>query len=81
MGRKVDALDSQQNDLQLALARLDSLVGFVERRVENASNEEFVSMKQQVTSQVNEICRKCRKTPAEFVIIKTVIDATSYYPP
>ena len=40
----MDALDSQQNDLQLALARLDSLVGFVERTVErtveNASNEE-----------------------------------------
>lgn len=69
------------DDLQLALARLDSLVELVEKTVENVSNEEFISMKQQVTSQVNEICRKCRcleLTPAELVNFKTVMpQATS----
>ena len=48
----------------------------VEKTVENASNEEFISMKQQVTSQVNEICRKCRcleLTPAKLVNFKTVM--------
>ena len=72
VGRKVDALDSQQNDLRLARTRLDSLMGFVE----NASNEEFISMMQQVTSQVKEICEKYRSlelTPAELVNIKTVM--------
>ena len=64
------------DDLQLAPARLDSLVELVEKTVKNASNEEFISTKQQVTSQVNEICRKCRcleLTPAELVNFKTVM--------
>ena len=76
VGRKVDALDSQQNDLQLALDRLNSLMWFVEKTVENASNEEFISMMQQVTSQVKEMCEKYRcleLTPAELVNIKTVM--------
>ena len=58
VGRKVDVLDRQQKDLQLALATLDSLVGFVERTVENASDEEFISMKQQMTSQVQKVSRE-----------------------
>ena len=56
--RKVDALDRQQEDLQLALATLDSLVGFVEKTAENASDEEFISMKQQMTSQVQKVSKE-----------------------
>ena len=56
--RKVGALDSQHEDLRLALATLDSLVGFVEKTSENASDEEFISMKQQMTSRVQEVTRK-----------------------
>ena len=58
VGRKVGVLDRQQEDLQLALATLDSLVGFIERTVENASDEEFISMKQQMTSQVQKVYRE-----------------------
>ena len=36
-GRKVGVLDRQQEDLQLALATLNSLVGFIERTAENAT--------------------------------------------
>ena len=57
VGRKMGLLDRQQEDLQLALATLDSLVGFVERTAENASDEEFISMKQQMTSQVQKVSR------------------------
>ena len=56
--RKVDALDRQQEDLQLALAILDSLVGFVERSAENASDEEFISMKQQMTNRIQQVSRE-----------------------
>ena len=58
VGRKVDVLDRQQEDLQQTLATLDSLVGFVERTAENASDEEFISMKQQMTSQVQKVSRE-----------------------
>ena len=58
VGRKMDVLDRQQEDLQLALATLDSLVGFVERTAENASDEEFLSMKQQMSSQVQKVSRE-----------------------
>ena len=54
VGRKVGILDWQKEDLQLALATLDSLVGFVERTAENASDKEFISMKQQMTSRVQQ---------------------------
>lgn len=50
--RKVNALDRQQEDLWLALATIDSLVGFVETTTKNAGDEEFISMKQQITSRV-----------------------------
>ena len=53
----MDVLDKQQVDLQLALATVDSLLEFVERTAENASDEEFTSMKQQLTSQVQKVSR------------------------
>ena len=57
VGRKVSVLDRQQEDLQLALATLNSLVGFIERTAENASDEEFISMKQQMNSRVQEVSK------------------------
>ena len=58
MERKVNALDSQHEDFQLALSILDSLVGFVERTEENASDEEFISMKEQMTRRIQQVYRK-----------------------
>ena len=60
VGKKVDALDGQQENLQLALATLDHLVWFVEKTAENASDEEFIFMKRQMTSRVQQISRKYR---------------------
>ena len=57
VGRKVSVLNKQQEDLQLALATLNSLVGFIERTAENASDEEFITMKQQMTSRVQEVSK------------------------
>ena len=61
VGRKVGVLDRQQEDLQLTLATLDSLVGFVERTAESASDEEFISLKQQMTSRVQQVSRKYKE--------------------
>ena len=55
--KKLSVLDRQQEDLQLELATLDTLVGFVERMAENASEEEFISMKHQMTSRVQKVSR------------------------
>ena len=76
VGRKVDVLDSQKEDLQLALATLDSLIWFIERTAENASDEEFISMKQQMTSRVQEIGQKYKHpelAPAEVANIGRVM--------
>ena len=71
VGRKMDVLNRQQEDLQLALATLDSLVGFVERTAESASDEEFISMKQQMTSRVQKVSREYKSvklSPNEVAI-------------
>ena len=76
VGRKVDVLDGQKEDLQLAVATLDTLVGFIERTVENANDEEFISMKQQMTSQVQEVGNKYKcleLAPAEVANIGRVM--------
>ena len=56
--RKVGTIDRQQEHLKLALATLDGIVGFVERTAENATDEEFISMKQQMNSQIQQVTRK-----------------------
>ena len=76
VGRKLGVLDSQKEDLQLALATLDSLVGFIERTAENASDEEFISIKQQMTSRVQEVGNKYKSlelAPAEVANIGRVM--------
>ena len=76
VGRKVGVLDRQQEDLQLALATLNSLVGFIERTAENASDEEFISLKQQMTSRAQEIGQKYKNlklAPAEVANIKRAV--------
>ena len=74
--RKVGALESQQEDIQLVLANLSSLMEFVERTAENASDEEFISMKQQMASRVQEIREKYKcleLAPAEVANIGNVM--------
>ena len=52
MGREMDVQNRKQEDLQLALATLNDLVSFIQRMVMNTSDDEFVSMKQRMTSHV-----------------------------
>ena len=76
VGKKVTTLDKQQEDLTLVLATLDSLVGFVEGMAENASDEEFISSKQQMISRVQEINEKYKcleLAPAEVADIGMVM--------
>ena len=42
----------------MAVAILDSLVGFVGSSAENASDEEFISMKQQMTNRIQQVSRE-----------------------
>ena len=58
VARKVGVLNRQQEDLRLAQTTLESLKGFIERTAENASDEEFISMKQQMTSWIQQVSRK-----------------------
>ena len=58
VGRKVGVLDRQQEDLQLAVTTFDSLVGFIERTVENGSDEEFITLKQQMINRLQQVSRK-----------------------
>ena len=58
VARKVGVLNRQQEDLQLAQTTLGSLKEFIEKTVENASDEEFISMKQQMTSWIQQVSRK-----------------------
>ena len=76
MERKVCALESQQEAVELVLANLNILMGFVERTAKNASDEEFISMKQQMTSRVQEISEKYKcleLAPAEVANIGKVM--------
>ena len=52
MGREMDVQNRKQENLQLALATLNDLVSFIQRMVMNTSDDEFVSMKQRMTSHV-----------------------------
>ena len=58
VAKKMGTLDKQHEDLQVLSATLDSLVGFVEMTAENATDEELISLKQQMTSQVQQVSRK-----------------------
>ena len=82
--RKVGIINRQQEHLQLALATLDGLVGFVEKTAEDASDEEFISMKQQMTSRIEQVSRKyqdVKLSPSEgadmFVAVPPSSDFTS----
>ena len=76
MKNKLCILDSQKEDFHLVLTTLNSLMVFVERTAENASDEEFISMKQMVISRVQEISQKYKcleLAPAEVANIGRVM--------
>ena len=66
--QKLDNLGAQKKGFALATSEIQSLVEFVERSVENATDEEFMLLQQQVQEQIQEQCAKHERidlVPAE----------------
>ena len=56
--QKLDNLGAQKKGFTLATSEIQGLVEFVERSIENATDEEFMSLQQQVQEQIQEQCAK-----------------------
>ena len=66
--QKLDNLGAQKKRFALATSEIQGLVEFVERSVENATDEEFMSLQQHIQEQIREQCAKHERidlTPAE----------------
>ena len=66
--QKLDNLGAQKKSFTLATSEIQGLVEFVERSVENATDEEFMSLQQHIQEQIQEQCAKHERinlTPAE----------------
>ena len=55
---KLGALNAQEKSLNMSLAEAQSMVDFVERSLENATDEELLEMQQQIVAGVEESCKK-----------------------
>ena len=56
--QKLDKLGAQKKGFALATSEIQGLLEFVERSVENATDEEFMSLQQQVQEQIQKQCAK-----------------------
>ena len=56
--QKLDNLGAQKKSFALATSEIQGLVEFVERSVENATDEEFMSLQQYIHEQIQEQCAK-----------------------
>ena len=56
--QKLDNLGAQKKGFALATSEIQGLVEFVERSVENATDEEFMSLQQHIQDQIQEQCAK-----------------------
>ena len=68
--QKLDNLGAQKKGFALATSEIQGLVEFVERSVENSTDEEFMSLKQHIQEQIQEQCAKHERidlVPAEVV--------------
>ena len=68
--QKLDNLGAQKKGFALATSEIQGLVEFVERSVENATDEEFMSLQQHIQEQIQEQCAKHERInliPAEVV--------------
>ena len=68
--QKLDNLGAQKKSFALATSEIQGLVEFVERSVENATDEEFMSLQQHIQEQIQEQCAKhecINLIPAEVV--------------
>ena len=58
MQQKLDNLGAQKKGFALATSEIQGLVEFVERSVENATDEEVMSLQQRIQEQIQEQCAK-----------------------
>ena len=56
--QKLDNLGAQKKSFALSTGEIQGLVEFVERSVENATDEEFMSLQQHIQKQIQEQCAK-----------------------
>ena len=56
--QKLDNLGAQKKSFALATSEIQGLVEFIERSVENATDEEFMSLQQHIQEQIQEQCEK-----------------------
>ena len=56
--QKLDNLGAQKKGFALATSEIQGLVEFVERSVENSTDEEFMSLQQHIQEQIQEQCAK-----------------------
>ena len=56
--QKLDNLGAQKKSFALATSEIQGLVEFVERSIENATDEEFMSLQQHIQEQIQEQCAK-----------------------
>ena len=66
--QKLDNLGAQKKGFALATSEIQGLVEFVERSVENSTDEEFMSLQQHIQEQIQEQCAKHERidlVPAE----------------
>ena len=56
--QKLDNLGAQKKGFALVTSEIQGLVEFVERSVENATDEEFMSLQQHIQEQIQEQCAK-----------------------
>ena len=70
--QKLDNLGAQKKGFALATSEIQGLVEFVERSIENPTDEEFMSLQQQVQEQIQEQCAKNERInliPAEVAML------------
>ena len=77
MQQKLDNLGTQKKGFTNAINEIQDLVEFVERSIENATDEEFMSLQHQVQEQMREQCAKHKSidlVPAEVANIGVKVE-------
>ena len=72
VGRKTEKLTVQEKGLELSLGCVQSLVDFVERTLDNASDKELVTMQEQVVSRIDgEVVKRGKEAASADSVDKT----------
>ena len=75
---KLDALKAQRKNFQVAQTEAQSLVEFVERSLENATDEELMAIHKQVLTRMEEGCKRCGQLDLEPTTVPNIAVDVSY---